>query len=182
MQNGIDRRAAALLLAAVVFAAGCAGHAARMQRLADEAEIRRLHIAYAWAVDAKDIEGLMALFSENVVYDLSAYGFEPAVGKEAVRKTFLEGIFEYVECSFIGISNIRIEIEGDRARGADYFVHAGYNPRDRPPDTRSYTEGQHFFEFEREDGHWRISALRGSPFYERWEPFDPQGLRRCPRE
>jgi ketosteroid isomerase-like protein len=179
MQRWLTLWTAALLVAAVTHA-GCAGYRGAAHHLAAEAELERLAIAYAWAVDAKDIELLMTLFSEDIVYDLSAYGFSPAVGKQRVRETFLEGVFEYVECSFISISNITLEIDGDTARGSDYFVHAGYNPRNRPPNTRSHTEGQHFFEFKKEKGRWKISQLRGSPFYEAWEPFDPAGLRRCP--
>lgn len=168
----------ALALASWMAAAGCRSPIASAR--AAEAEIAQLPVTYAWAVDAKDIDLLMTVFSEDVVYDLSAYGFPPAVGKEAVRRTFLEGIFEYVDCSFLRIANFTVEVDGDTATGKDYFVHSGYGPRNRAPGTRSYTEGQHFFEFTRERGRWKISAMKGSPFYERWESFDREGLRRCP--
>lgn len=168
----------AAALAGCLAAGGCRSPGAGTR--AAEAEIAELPVTYAWAVDAKDIDLLMTVFSDDVVYDLSAYGFPSAVGKEAVRRTFLEGVFEYVDCSFLRIANFTVEVDGDRATGRDYFVHSGYGPRSRPPGTRSYTEGQHFFEFTRERGRWKISAMRGSPFYERWETFDPGGLRRCP--
>lgn len=176
------RMRAALLAAVLAAAAGAAacgsprgaGHAAA------EAEIAALPVTYAWAVDAKDLDLLMTVFSDDVVYDLSAYGFPPAVGKEAVRRTFREGVFEYVDCSFLRITNFTVEVDGDEATGKDYFVHSGYGPRNRPPGTRSYTEGRHFFEFTRERGRWKISAMRGRPFFERWETFDAGGLRSCP--
>lgn len=172
----------AVLLAAVLasgaLAAGCLSPRSASRAIA-EAEIAALPVTYAWAVDAKDIDLLMTVFSDDVVYDLSAYGFPPAVGKEAVRRTFRDGVFEYVECSFIRISNFTVTIDGDRATGRDYFVHSGYGPRNRPPGTRSHTEGRHFFEFRRERGRWKIAAMRGRPFFERWEPFDADGLREC---
>jgi ketosteroid isomerase-like protein len=154
---------------------------ARHQRAIAEMEIARLPVTYAWAVDTKDIDLLMSVFSEDIVYDLSAYDFPSAAGKDEVRKVFLTGILPNVRCSFISISNITVEVDGDTASGGDYFVHAGYEPRDRPGNTRSHTEGQHFYEFKLESGAWKISRMRGSPFYEKWESFDPKGLRPCPR-
>jgi ketosteroid isomerase-like protein len=149
------------------------------QRTVAEAEIAKLPITYGWAVDAKDIDLLMTVFSQDIVYDLSAYGFPNAVGWQQVRDLFSSAIFPFVECSFISISNIRSHVTGNTATGADYFVHAGYNPVTQPPNTRSHTEGQHFYEFKKEGSKWKISYMRGNPFYERWEPFDPDGLRYC---
>lgn len=179
MRRSIPSLAVASMILASCAMQGGGGRARGPDVARAEAEIARLPITYAWAVDEKDIDLLMTVFSRDVEYDLSAYGFPSAVGWEAVRDTFLTGIFPYVECSFISISNIRLHVSGDTARGADYFVHAGYNPSTRPPNTRSHTEGQHFYEFKREEGGWKISYMKGSPFYERWEPFDPDGLRDC---
>ncbi len=155
------------------------GDHARHQRAIAEVEIARLPVTYAWAVDTKDIDLLMTVFSEDIVYDLSAYDFPSATGKKALREVFLSGILSNVRCSFISITNIRVEVTGDTATGGDYFVHAGYDPKNRPKNTRSHTEGQHYYEFKLESGHWKISRMRGSPFYEKWETFDPKGLRRC---
>lgn len=179
MRRPISSLAAAsmILVSCAVQAGG--GPSRSSQETLAEAEIARLPVTYAWAVDAKDIDLLMSVFSQDIVYDLSAYGFPSAVGWEAVRSTFLSGIFPYVECSFISISNIRVHVSGSTATGADYFVHAGYNPGTQPPNTRSHTEGRHFYEFKREEAGWKISYMKGSPFYERWEPFDPDGLRDC---
>ncbi|MAG31541.1 MAG: hypothetical protein CL908_11705 [Deltaproteobacteria bacterium] len=152
---------------------------ARQQRTIDEVEIAKLPVTYAWAVDAKDIDLLMTLFSEDAVYDLSAYGFPSANGKKEVREVFLSGILTNVRCSLISISNIRVEISGDTATGGDYFIHAGYDPQNRPKNIRSHTEGQHFYEFKKESGTWKISRMRGSPSFEKWETYAPESLRRC---
>ena len=180
----MNRWAVTLLWTWVVVVPGAAqaadgDHRARHQRAIAEVEIARLPITYAWAVDTKDIDLLMTVFSEDIVYDLSAFDFPPATGKKEVRKVFLSGILSRTRCSFISISNIKVEVTGDTATGGDYFVHAGYDPRDRPKNTRSHTEGQHFYEFKMESGDWKISRMRGSPFFEKWETFDPSGLRRC---
>jgi ketosteroid isomerase-like protein len=171
--------AALLALAAAAAAAGCAGALGRGAGRGDEAEIARLPLAFAWAVDARDLDALTALFAEGIVYDLSAYGFPPTTGRAAVRELFRTGVFPYVRCSTIVIANVRVEVAGDFATGADYFVHYGYDPRDAPPGTRSHTEGRHFYEFVREAGAWKISRIRGEPHFERREPYDPAGLRAC---
>ena len=176
-------RSTLFLACLVLFASG--GHAAdhhdhsRHQRAISEVEIARLPVTYAWAVDTKDIDLLMTVFSKDIVYDLSAYNFPSATGKEEVRKVFLSGILSNVKCSFISISNIRVEVTGDTAKGGDYFVHAGYDPVNRPKNTRSHTEGQHFYEFKLESGAWKISRMSGSPFFEKWETYDPKGLLKC---
>lgn len=175
---GLRRWAAACALLALAIA-GCAGTSARPSADADAAEIARLPTAFAWAVDGKDIDALMALMSEEVVYDLSAYGFPPTTGQAAVRKLFLTGVFPFVRCSTILLSNFRSEVAGDRATGADYFVHFGYDPHDAPQGTRSHTEGRHFYEFVREGGAWRIARIRGEPHFERREPYLPAELRTC---
>jgi len=172
------RRRTALVLIALVLA-GCAGAGARPAPGADEAEVARLPVAFAWAVDQKDIDALMAQMSEGVVYDLSAYGFPPTTGKEAVRELFLAGVFPFVRCSTMVVSNFRVEIAGDRARGADYFVHWGYDPRGAAPGTRSQTEGRHFYTFVREGGAWRIASIRGEPHFERRDSYEPTELRAC---
>lgn len=158
--------------------ASCAG--ARAGRSTDAAaEIARLPVAFAWAVDGKDIDALMALLSEDVVYDLSAYGFPPTIGQAAVRQLFLTGVFPFVRCSTMVLANFRVEVAGEHATGADYFVHFGYDPRGAPPGTRSHTEGRHFYEFVREGNAWRIARIRGEPRFERREPYRPAELRAC---
>jgi ketosteroid isomerase-like protein len=173
------RRFAVLALAGLA-ALGCAGGPGPHARARAEAEIARLPVAFAWAVDAKDIDALAGLLSEGVAYDLSAYGFPPTTGRVAVRELFLTGVFPFVRCSSLTISNVRIEVDGGTATGADYFVHYGYDPRGAPPNTRSHTEGRHYYDFVRERGAWKIARIRGQPTFERREPYDPAGLRSCP--
>lgn len=146
-----------------------------------EAEIARLPVAYAWAVDAKDIDGMMAIFAEDAVYDLSAYGQQSAVGHEALRQFFTQWVFRAEQCSFSSISNVRVKIDGTTATGADYFMHFGYHdPNYGGENGRHYVEGQHFYEFVLEDGHWKIARMLGRPTFERVEQIAPGDLKHCP--
>lgn len=144
------------------------------------AEIAALTTTYAWAVDGKDIDEMMSIFSENAVYDLSAYGYPSVVGKDAIRSFFLYAVFPSEQCSFSSISNVRAKVTGNRATGADYFVHFGYNNPRFGPETRNHVEGQHFYEFVKEKGRWKISWMQGRPTFDMVEPYDPAGMRHCP--
>lgn len=143
------------------------------------AEIARLPVAYAWAIDRKDIDALLALFATDAAYDLSAYGFPDVRGHAALRKFFLESVFPSERCSFSSISNVQVEIDGARATGGDYFQHFGYGNPKRGADVRLHVEGQHFYEFRLEQDQWKIARMTGRPTFERAEPFEAQGLKHC---
>lgn len=171
---------AAACAAVVGYAPAAADRENMEDRLRSEAEIARLPVRYAWAVDGKKIDDVMALFAENAVYDLSAYGHASVVGRAAIREVFLGAVFRAEQCSFSTISNIRVELDGPQARGADYFVHFGYNNPKFGANTRHHVEGQHFYEFVREKGEWKISRMLGRPTFETVEGFAPTAMKHCP--
>ncbi|MBK7250891.1 MAG: nuclear transport factor 2 family protein [Gammaproteobacteria bacterium] len=127
----------------------------------DQMEIGRLLTTYAWAVDSKDIDSMMSIFSEDAQYDLSAYSLPPAVGKAAIRNVFLYGVFPVEKCSFSSITNFAVDIAGKYASGGDYFMHYGYYTN-----LRKYSEGQHYYKFVKENGAWKISWMQGHPVFE----------------
>ena len=172
--------AAILLAAGAAYASAASDRDSVTEQLRAEAEIARLPVSYAWAVDAKKIDELMTIFAENAVYDLSAYGFESVTGRAAIREFFLRSVFLAEQCSFSSISNVRVEIRGTQASGADYFVHLGYNDPKYGANTRHYVEGQHYYDFVKENGEWKISRMLGRPTFETDESFPPAAMRHCP--
>lgn len=152
------------------------GNTAQHDLLA-EVEIARLATTYAWAVDAKDIDTLMTIFSRDAQYDLGAYGRTPATGHAAIRNVFIHGVFPSEKCSFSSISNLRVQINGNEASGGDYFIHFGYNPQQGEPGTRTHVEGQHLYRFVKEDGAWKISWMQGQPNFESSETIQDSQLR-----
>jgi hypothetical protein len=122
----------------------------------------------------------MALFAENAVYDLSAYGHASVVGHAAIRELFLRSVFRAEQCSFSSISNVRIDVHGTQASGADYFVHFGYNDPSHGANTRHHVEGQHYYDFVKEKGEWKISRMLGRPTFETVESFPPAAMKHCP--
>ncbi len=169
-------------LAAATLGSGAAVAADLTPQVAAElarAEIARLPVAYAWAVDRKDVDALLAIFAADASYDLSAYGFPDVRGQAALRRLFLESVFPSERCSFSSISNVRIDLDGERATGGDYFIHFGYGNPKFGAETRMHVEGQHYYEFRLEQGHWKIARMTGRPSFERVEPFATQGLKHC---
>lgn len=179
----MNRRYLWTLAAALVVVGNAVAATAREdmeEQLHSEAEIARLPVRYAWAVDEKNIDAVMAIFAANAVYDLSAYGYASVVGGAAIRELFLNSVFRAEQCSFSSISNVRIDVRGTQASGADYFVHLGYNDPKYGANTRHYVEGQHHYDFVREKGEWKISRMRGRPTFETVENFPPAALMHCP--
>ncbi|AMN47383.1 hypothetical protein ACG33_09790 [Steroidobacter denitrificans] len=170
----------AVLCAVIGYAAAGVDRESVEERLRSEAEIGRLAVNYAWAVDEKKIDAMMALFAENAVYDLSAYGHASVAGRAAIRELFLQSVFRAEQCSFSSISNLRTDIQGTRASGADYFVHLGYNNPNHGANTRHYVEGRHYYDFVKEKGEWKISRMQGQPTFERIESFPPAAMKHCP--
>ncbi|MFN8627334.1 MAG: nuclear transport factor 2 family protein [Candidatus Binatia bacterium] len=141
-----------------------------------EAQIARLPFIYAWSVDSLDIDTLMTVFSEDIEYDLSAYGFPSVKGWDNVKAFFLSSVFPANECSFIMIANIWSEVTGNKAIGGDYYKHAGIRPvtdPPLPPDTVRHTQGRHIYRFKKEHGEWKISYLKGELFMQWKETISP---------
>lgn len=151
----------------------------RVADLLDQAEIARLATTYAWAVDSKNIDLMMTIFSRDAEYDLSAYGYPSVVGRDNIRNMFLYAVFPSEKCSFSSISNVRVQVKGNRAEGGDYFMHFGYDGKNGPL-TRHHVEGQHFYKFVKEKGQWKISWMQGHPTFEKVEEYDPELMRHCP--
>lgn len=122
---------------------------------------------------------MMSIFATNAVYDLSTYGCPNVVGHENIRKRFIHGVFTSEKCSFSSISNVKVQVSGNRAEGGDYFMHFGYDGKYGPL-TRHHVEGQHFYRFVKEKGQWKISWMQGHPTFEKVETYDPTLMRHCP--
>ena len=137
------------------------------------------------------LSGLMSLLVSGIA-TVRAVGFVPALPGAWAGAwlsswpvafpvvPFLTSVFRAEQCSFSSISNVRVDVRGTQASGADYFVHLGYNDPKYGVNTRHLVEGQHFYEFVREKGEWRISRMLGRPTFETVESFPPAAMKHCP--
>jgi len=125
-----------------------------------EAEIAKMLTVYAWALDNKDIETSMGLFAEDVRFDYSELSYPAISGKSAVREFFLKQVHTSDEAAFSSLTNKRIDVKGDTATGGDYFMHYSYKDLGSSNPKRTYVEGQHFYEFVKTEGAWKIRSMR----------------------
>ncbi len=108
-----------------------------LQELSDRAEINDLLIAYATGVATHDAELLVALFTADAVLDY--YGHEPIVGSEQIRLLFSGGLAHQprpehasgpIDARLVStpvVTNVAIDLRGDRAHAESYAlaIHAG---------------------------------------------------------
>ncbi len=130
-------------------------------KLPDVMAIENLLKGMVWAMDAGDGERWSSVFSDDIVYRVPQHDIEIA-GIKALREFAEKIVFVIEERRFSAISNIMIDVEGDTATGRDYFTHVGY-PSDmetgKASPERAISVGQHFYEFSKQDGVWRITKF-----------------------
>jgi ketosteroid isomerase-like protein len=86
----------------------------------DVEQIRRLTHDYAWAIDNSLLEDLVALFTEDAVFDMRGFG-APAesAGREAVRDAFSAMIDSLGGCVHLTMNHL-IDVDGNTASGRVY--------------------------------------------------------------
>lgn len=128
----------------------------RLQRLVDEAEIRRVVCQYARAVDRCDWELLRSCYHPGAIDDHGA--FHGTVDE-------LIGLLELEEWEstdhFVANQLVDFEEDGDVAWVETYVyaLHRSRTARDEPL-IDAIGNGRFFDRFERRDGEWRIAHRR----------------------
>ena len=163
-------RATSLLPAALLALGigGIAGTAAAESSYSeDRAAIENLQARYMFALDFRDPEGYAATFTEDGVLD---YGAGKIRGREAIAAMVAdmrEGAAAQRAADSSGlrpaagrhnISNIVIEIDGDRATSTAYWFHMGNDNPERGAQLNSF--GHYEDELVRVDGEWLFSLRK----------------------
>ncbi|MBV8771649.1 MAG: nuclear transport factor 2 family protein [Deltaproteobacteria bacterium] len=127
---------------------------ARVQKLADIDEIRKLKARYAAACDNNyDADAIAELFTEDAVWDGGIFG--KADGRENIRRFFRKApaVFSF---AIHNVMNPRIEIDGDSATGEWYLLQ----PATREPETQAvWLAAVYYDEYVRIDGKWLFKRL-----------------------
>lgn len=133
----------------------------------DRAAIENLQARYMFALDFRDPQEYAATFTEDGVLD---YGAGKIRGREAIAAMVAdmrEGDAAQRAGDTSGlrpaagrhnISNIVIEIDGDRATSTAYWFHMGNDNRERGAQLNSF--GHYEDELERVDGEWLFSLRK----------------------
>jgi uncharacterized protein (TIGR02246 family) len=89
---------------------------------ADVEAIRRLTHEYSWAVDNSRLDDIVALFSEDAEWDVTAFGMDTVRGADAIR-AFYAGLIENTTHRCHLALNHLIDVDGDTAV-ARVYIHA----------------------------------------------------------
>ena len=133
----------------------------RLIKLPERMEIEDLVKTMAWSMDSGDRELWLSVWSEDIEYFVPQYGIE-IKGKKALKEFGDVSIFDREERRFSSLSNILIDVTGDTASGRDYYEHYGFQidpETGNPSEERAFSEGQHFYEFRKVEGVWKISRM-----------------------
>lgn len=134
----------------------------RLRHAEDELAIRRLLIDYAWTQDARDFAAYAALFAREGEW---INGGVVHKGPEDIRR-MLDGIYGtpppgYVNRdSFHITTNVRIDVDGDRATALSRHLLFTRGPDGRPTPTLA---GQYRDVLIREDGAWKFLRRVDTP-------------------
>jgi ketosteroid isomerase-like protein len=112
----------------------------RLYKLETKEALEDVLQAYYAAVDAKEVGGILACFTEDAVFDVSDLDLPRCHGHAEIRQ-FFNGIFESTAWHSHHISNFRLKkVDADSASargyvfakaigtgGSDLFVHCSYD-------------------------------------------------------
>jgi 3-phenylpropionate/cinnamic acid dioxygenase small subunit len=125
-----------------------------VQELHDKLEIQELLTRYASGVDARDWELWKTVFTPDARLDYSSVGIP--VGSRDEVGAFLERGLRAVPMTQHLISNIDIELDGDRAKVRAMF----YNPMQLPGmDEMTFCGGYYHHDMVRTPDGWRSEHL-----------------------
>ena len=138
----------------------------QLRWLVDRARIGDLLIEYARCADAKDWDGMAALFTEDGRFT-SSFGSFP--GREFAR--YAAPIMEPFAAVQHYSTNHRIDLDGDRASSRSYLqaIHV-VDPEDQS--RHADASGWYDHDWERIDGDWRIRTLELTIRWSAGLPFE----------
>ncbi len=136
----------------------------------DIEDIKQLKITYCSLLDARRVDDLVELFTDDATCEFEAvFGSEEEgrwEGKEAIRRSYQTkwGDTGAPWTSIHAVTNSVVQVDGDTATGRHYLLDYLMVVPDRTPLTLL---GIYDEEYRREDGSWRISRCRIEVLYQR---------------
>lgn len=126
----------------------------RLQRFEDRYDIEQLRYRYCYAIDTRDWDALVSLFTDDATLDYGGLGtFE---GKEGVREFATAVVEENLAATAHAVHNPILTVEENSATGQWYVS----SPVTFADGTGGFRWGRYDEQYRRVDGAWRIEDLR----------------------
>jgi ketosteroid isomerase-like protein len=143
----------------------------RLRRLEDRLSIRELRYRYCYAIDERDWDALVGLFTEDATLDYGGLGTYE--GREGVRAFATDFVAETLTATAHAVHNPLVELDGDGAEGTWYVT----SPITYDDGTGGFRWGRYDEAYRRVDGEWLIDDLRMRFVYsldydEGWPDFE----------
>lgn len=136
----------------------------QVQTLEDIEAIRKLKARYCLAVDVRDEEGFVSLFTEDAVWDGGSIGrYE---GREAIRG-FFRAIPQTLAFALHYVMNPIITVQGERATGTWYLLEPCTTVKDNQA---VWGAARYEEEYVKVGGAWKFRRLQLLSSF--WTPFD----------
>jgi ketosteroid isomerase-like protein len=139
------------ICAAGLLISGCSKEKPRDRSAESVQQIRQLFDTWAKAFEAKNVDGVMAMYAPNV----TAFDIVPPLqfrGADAYRKDYSEFFGQFSGPLHVEAPNMQIEVSGDTAFAYGLERLTGKTTNGAPVDMwLRYTEG-----LKRIDGQWRV--------------------------
>ena len=125
-----------------------------LQQLQDKIEIQELLARYARGLDTKDWDLWRSVFVPDAVMDYSSAGI-PVGKRDEIAVTF-EQAFTTIPWAQHFISNVEVDLDGDRAKVRAYF----FNPMQLPAmDEQSACGGTYEHDMVRTEDGWKSEKV-----------------------
>ncbi len=121
----------------------------------DREQIEALLYRYAWMVDRRDWQLMDEVFAEGATVDYTSTGGQKGPYRETLG--WLARALEPWPANLHFISNLHVEIHGDRARSRCYFLAPMGRPRPDGSQEVITTAGLYLDELVRTPAGWRIA-------------------------
>lgn len=126
-----------------------------MGRVEDILELQRLQALYGHIMDARDWDGLDAIFTESAVVDFQPFDLPKMEGLEAIRRDFA-----WIRHPFgHHVTNVVIDVDGDTATMRSKILAV--------LDDGSAITGIYTDHARRTPDGWRLTYRKGEPFVRR---------------
>lgn len=156
---------------------------ARLERVADEQDIREVLARYCRGIDRRDMELVRTCYHPDAVDDHGSF-----VGGVDDFIAFVEGGLDAYESTMHFLGTMRVAVDGDRARSESYLI-AFHRLGPKPGrEARDHIVGLRYIDdMDKRDGEWRIASRVCAFDWTRTDPVPPgwdfsEGYRRGRRD